>query len=105
MDVFNGDVDTLEHKIDDLLELVTPIQFEEEYTDQPDITRVNAHECFIMGTPEECAEQIQARIDAGITKFMCWFVDFPDTGGSSPTRSFRTSSDSPLEIELASLGF
>jgi alkanesulfonate monooxygenase SsuD/methylene tetrahydromethanopterin reductase-like flavin-dependent oxidoreductase (luciferase family) len=114
-DVFDGDIETLEHKInviedhcetvdrdpkeieyswdghvlctrnedklDDLLELMTPIQFEEEYTNQPDITRVNAHKYFIMGTPEECAEQIQARIDAGVTKFMCWFVDFPNTDG------------------------
>ena len=47
-----------ENKLDDLLELMTSIQFEEEYTDQPDITSVNAHEDFIMGTPEECAERI-----------------------------------------------
>jgi len=70
-----------ENKLDDLLELMTPIQFEEHYQDQPDITRVNAHEYFIMGTPEECVEQIQSRVDEGVTKFMCWFVDFPDTGG------------------------
>jgi alkanesulfonate monooxygenase SsuD/methylene tetrahydromethanopterin reductase-like flavin-dependent oxidoreductase (luciferase family) len=60
---------------------MTPIQFEEEYTDQPDITRANADEYFIVGTPEECAEQIQARIDVGITKFMGWFVEFPETHG------------------------
>jgi alkanesulfonate monooxygenase SsuD/methylene tetrahydromethanopterin reductase-like flavin-dependent oxidoreductase (luciferase family) len=114
-DVFNGDVETLSHKIDviekhcesvkrdpdeieyswdghvlctrdgnkltELLELMTPIQFEEEYTDQPDITRGNADEYFIMGTPEECAEQLEARVETGITKFQCWFVDFPDTSG------------------------
>lgn len=70
-----------EDKLDRLLDLMTPIQFEEEYTDQPDITRENADEYFLMGTPEECAEQIQRRIDEGVTKFMAWFVDFPDTGG------------------------
>jgi len=112
-DVFNGDLDTLEHKIDvienhcetvgrdpdeieyswdghimcardedkldRMLDLMTPIQFEEEYTDQPDITRENAAEYFIMGTPEECAAAIEERIDLGVTKFQGWFVDFPET--------------------------
>jgi len=64
-----------------LVDLMTPIQFEEEYTDQPDITRDNADKYFIMGEPEECAAAIEDRIDAGITKFQCWFVDFPDLGG------------------------
>lgn len=114
-DVFNGDIDTLNHKIsviedhcetvgrapdeieyswdghvictrdeakyERLLDLMTPIQFDEEYTSQPDITRENAGDYFIMGSPEECAEAIETRIDAGVTKFQCWFVDFPDTGG------------------------
>lgn len=64
-----------------LLDLMTPIQFEEEYTDQPDITRTNAGEYFLIGEPEEVAEAIQARIDLGVTKFQCWFVDFPDLTG------------------------
>ncbi|MFB6268400.1 MAG: TIGR03560 family F420-dependent LLM class oxidoreductase [Halobacterium sp.] len=114
-DVFNGDLETLEHKIgviedhcetvgrdpedveyswdghivctrdeekyDRLMELMTPIQFEEEYTDQPDITRENADDYFILGTPEECAQAIQERIDLGVTKFQFWFVDFPDLSG------------------------
>lgn len=114
-DVFNGDVATLEHKIDVIedhcqtvgrdpdeityswdghvlctrgteklerfLDLMTPIQFESEYTDQPDITRDNADDYFIMGTPAECIEAIEARIDVGVTKFMGWFLDFPDTSG------------------------
>jgi F420-dependent oxidoreductase-like protein len=115
-DVFNGDVETLEHKIgviedhcetvgrdpdeieyswdghvictrneetlDRLLELMTPIQFEEEYTDQPPIeTEADAREYFIMGTPEECAEAIERRIEAGVTKFQGWFLDVPDTRG------------------------
>jgi len=114
-DVFNGDLGTLEHKIDviedhcetvgrdpadieyswdghvvctrdegkyeRLMDLMTPIQFEEEYTDQPDITRENADEYFMLGTPEECAEAIEARIEAGVTKFQFWFVDFPDLSG------------------------
>lgn len=63
------------------LDLMTPIQFEEEYTDQPDITRENADDFFIMGSPEECATAIEQRIDAGVRKFQCWFVDFPDTSG------------------------
>ncbi|WP_254533314.1 LLM class flavin-dependent oxidoreductase [Natrinema gelatinilyticum] len=70
-----------EEKLNRMLDLMTPIQFEEEYTDQPDITRENADEYFIMGTPEECAEAIERRIEAGVTKFMGWFVDFPDTDG------------------------
>jgi alkanesulfonate monooxygenase SsuD/methylene tetrahydromethanopterin reductase-like flavin-dependent oxidoreductase (luciferase family) len=60
---------------------MTPIQFEEEYTDQPDITRENAGDYFILGTPEECAAAIERRIDAGVTKFQFWFVDFPATDG------------------------
>ncbi|MFA1610845.1 LLM class flavin-dependent oxidoreductase [Halobellus rubicundus] len=115
-DVFNGDVETLEHKIgviedhcetvgrdpdeieyswdghvictrdeekfDRLLDLMTPIQFEEEYQDQAPIrTEEDAREFFVMGTPEECAEAIERRIEAGVTKFQCWFVDFPDTSG------------------------
>ncbi len=117
-DVFNGDVETLRHKIgviedhcetvgrdpdeityswdghvictrdddvekfDDLLELMLPIQFEEEYTDQPDIeTYDDARDYFIMGTPAECADAIEQRIDEGVTKFQFWFVDFPDLGG------------------------
>jgi alkanesulfonate monooxygenase SsuD/methylene tetrahydromethanopterin reductase-like flavin-dependent oxidoreductase (luciferase family) len=111
-DVFNGDVETLEHLIgviedhcetvgrdpaeieyswdghvictrdeaeyDRLLDLMTPIQFEEEYTDQPDITRANADDYFIMGTPEECAQAIEDRIETGVTKFQFWFLDFPE---------------------------
>jgi len=115
-DVFNGDVDTLEHKVgviedhcetvgrdpddityswdghvictrdeeklDRLLDLMLPIQFEEEYQDQPDITtEADARDYFVMGTPEECAEAIEERIDAGVTKFQGWFVDFPDRSG------------------------
>ena len=114
-DVFNGDLETLEHKIDviedhcdtvgrdpaeieyswdghvvctrdedkyeRLMDLMTPIQFEEEYTDQPDITRENADEYFMLGTPEECAEAIEERIEAGVTKFQFWFVDYPDLSG------------------------
>ncbi|WP_137289123.1 LLM class flavin-dependent oxidoreductase [Natronorubrum halophilum] len=69
-------------KYERLLDLMIPIQFEEEYVDQADITTEEiASEYFIMGTPEECADAIQRRIDAGVTKFQCWFVDFPDTGG------------------------
>jgi F420-dependent oxidoreductase-like protein len=114
-DVFNGDLGTLEHKIDviedhcatvdrdpaeieyswdghvvctrdedkyeRLMDLMTPIQFEEEYTDQPDVTRENADEYFMLGTPEECAEAIEERIEAGVTKFQFWFVDYPDLSG------------------------
>lgn len=115
-DVFNGDSDTLAHKIgviedhcetvgrdpedityswdghilctrdeeklDHLLDLMLPIQFENEYVDQPDIeTKDDAREYFVMGTPEECAEAIEERIDCGITKFQGWFVDGPDTAG------------------------
>ncbi|MDS0300625.1 TIGR03560 family F420-dependent LLM class oxidoreductase [Halogeometricum sp. S1BR25-6] len=115
-DVFNGDVDTLEHKIgvieghcetvgrdpddieyswdghvictrdeetrDELLDLMLPIQFEEEYQDQAPIETIeDAREYFVVGTPEECAEAIQRRIDVGVTKFQGWFLDFPATDG------------------------
>lgn len=115
-DVFNGDRETLQHKIgiiedhcetvgrdpneieyswdghvictrdeeklDQLLDLMLPIQFEEEYTDKPDIeTREDAREFFVFGEPAECAGAIEERIDVGVTKFQCWFVDFPDFDG------------------------
>jgi alkanesulfonate monooxygenase SsuD/methylene tetrahydromethanopterin reductase-like flavin-dependent oxidoreductase (luciferase family) len=115
-DVFNGDAETLRHKIgviedhcetvgrdptgieyswdghvictrdeekfDRLVDLMTPIQFDEEYQDRADIeTEADAGDYFVMGTPEECAEAIEERIEAGVTKFQCWFVDFPDTSG------------------------
>jgi len=115
-DVFNGDVETMAHKIDviedhcatvgrdpadiayswdghvictrdeekldRLLELMLPIQFEEEYTNQPDIrTEEDAREYFIIGTPEECAAAIEKRIEVGATKFQGWFIDFPNTEG------------------------
>jgi F420-dependent oxidoreductase-like protein len=60
-----------------LVDLMTPIQFEEEYTDQPDITRDNADDYFIMGEPAECAAAIEERIETGVTKFQFWFLDFP----------------------------
>jgi hypothetical protein len=31
-----------------------------------------------MGEPEECAAAIEERIETGVTKFQCWFLDFPD---------------------------
>ena len=115
-DVFNGDIDTLEHKIDviedhcatvgrdpdeieyswdghvictrdedrleELLDVMLPIQFEEEYVDQGDIeTEADAREYFVMGTPEECAAAIERRVEVGVTKFQCWFIDFPDLAG------------------------
>ena len=71
-----------EEKLDRLLDLMLPIQFEEEYTDQSDIeTKADARDYFIMGAPEECTEAIQRRVDIGVTKFQFWFVDFPDMSG------------------------
>ncbi|GKZ15182.1 LLM class flavin-dependent oxidoreductase [Haladaptatus sp. T7] len=71
-----------EKKLDRILDLMLPIQFEEEYTDQPDIeTEDDARNYFVMGTPEECAAAIEDRIDRGVTKFQGWFVDFPDHSG------------------------
>ncbi len=68
--------------LDRLLELMTPIQFEESYQDRAPIeTEADAREYFIMGTPEECADAIERRIDVGVTKFQCWFLDIPDTSG------------------------
>jgi alkanesulfonate monooxygenase SsuD/methylene tetrahydromethanopterin reductase-like flavin-dependent oxidoreductase (luciferase family) len=115
-DVFNGDIDTMAHKIgviedhcdtvgrdpddvayswdghvictrdqeklDAYMDLMLPIQFEEEYVDQPDIeTQEDARKYFVMGTPEECAAAIEDRVELGVTKFQCWFVDFPDMSG------------------------
>lgn len=71
-----------ENKFERLLDLMTPIQFESEYVDQAYIEmEEDARKFFVMGTPEECAEAIERRIDVGITKFQLWFVDFPDISG------------------------
>jgi len=71
-----------QEKFDRLLDLMTPIQFEEDYQDQAPIeTEADAREYFIMGEPEECVAAIEDRIEVGVTKFQCWFVDFPDTSG------------------------
>lgn len=71
-----------EEKLNNILEMVTPIQFEDEYVDQPDIVTVeDARKYYITGTPEECAEAIQERVDVGVTQFMFWFLDYPDMEG------------------------
>ncbi len=71
-----------EARLEELLDLMLPIQFEEEYVDQADIeTAADAREYFVMGTPEECAAAIERRVEVGITKFQCWFIDFPDHTG------------------------
>jgi len=67
-----------EERYERLMDLMTPIQFEDEYTDQPNITKTNADEYFIAGEPAECAQAIEERIEAGVTKFQFWFTDFPD---------------------------
>lgn len=69
-------------ELNQLLDLMLPIQFEDEYMDQSDIdTEADARDYFIMGTPEECIEAIEQRIHVGVTKFQFWFVDFPSTDG------------------------
>jgi alkanesulfonate monooxygenase SsuD/methylene tetrahydromethanopterin reductase-like flavin-dependent oxidoreductase (luciferase family) len=40
-----------------------------------------AEKCFITGTPDLCAEQLQEYIDLGLTYFMIRFGDFPEIGG------------------------
>ena len=71
-----------EEELDRFLDLMLPIQFEEEYQDQPTIeTEADARDYFVIGTPEECAAAIEERIDAGVTKFQGWFVDFPSLDG------------------------
>jgi F420-dependent oxidoreductase-like protein len=71
-----------DEKLESMLDLVLPIQFEDEYVDQPDIeTATDAREYFVMGTPEECAQAIEDRVEIGVSKFQCWFLDIPDTAG------------------------
>lgn len=35
----------------------------------------------IVGTPEECAEQLEPFVDLGVTRFQFWFVDAPERAG------------------------
>ncbi len=38
-------------------------------------------DAWLVGTPEEIKRQLQAYIDLGITHFLLWFMDAPDTDG------------------------
>ena len=44
-------------------------------------TKADLQEYVPVGTPEECAEIIQRRVDVGVTKFMFYFLDYPDFTG------------------------
>lgn len=106
-----GQVDVLEHKIDvieDHCETVGRDPEEIEYTweglvlptrdpdtldrvldlllpmgngDEAIETKDDLQEYIPVGTPEECAEIIERRIDAGITTFQWYFLDFPGLEG------------------------
>jgi alkanesulfonate monooxygenase SsuD/methylene tetrahydromethanopterin reductase-like flavin-dependent oxidoreductase (luciferase family) len=47
-----------------------------------DVTTVEQlKEFVVMGSPEECAEALEARTELGFTKFQLWFLDVPETSG------------------------
>lgn len=71
-----------EQRYHELLDRILPIRFEGDHPNQPDVeTEADAREYMIIGTPEECAAAIERRIDAGITKFQFWFLDYPSLDG------------------------
>ncbi len=53
-------------------------------------------DAWLVGTPDEVKQQIQQRIDMGISHFMLWFMDAPDDAGmklfiEQVAPAFRTS--------------
>ncbi len=44
-------------------------------------TRRQLQQYVPFGTPEECTEAIERRIDLGISTFQCWFLDYPSHRG------------------------
>jgi F420-dependent oxidoreductase-like protein len=65
-----------EEKLDRMLERVGP----DEITSRDDID--DKHDIdVVIGTPEECAEQIERFIDLGVSRFQFWFTDYPDMDG------------------------
>jgi alkanesulfonate monooxygenase SsuD/methylene tetrahydromethanopterin reductase-like flavin-dependent oxidoreductase (luciferase family) len=36
---------------------------------------------YVLGTPDEVADQLQQYIDLGVTHFMLWFMDVPNRAG------------------------
>ena len=71
-----------EDRLEALLDLALPIEFESGHPDQPTITtKSEARKYMIIGTPEECVEAIEKRVDIGLTRFQFWFLDYPSFDG------------------------
>lgn len=65
-----------------LLDLALPVEFETGHPDQPTITTESkAREYMIIGSPAECVNAIEERIEMGITRFQFWFLDYPSFDG------------------------
>lgn len=65
-----------EEKLDCMLERVGPDDVT-SWDDVDDLTEL----ATIIGTPEECAEQIEGFVDLGVSEFQFWFSDYPDMEG------------------------
>jgi F420-dependent oxidoreductase-like protein len=63
-------------KLDRMLDRVGP----EDVTEWADVDDVDEL-ATVIGTPEECAEQVEKLVDLGVTRFQFWFSDYPDMEG------------------------
>lgn len=63
-------------KLDRIFDRVGP----EEVTAWDDVDDVDDL-ATIIGTPEECVEQVQKFVDLGVSRFQFWFSDYPDMEG------------------------
>lgn len=65
-----------EDKLDRMLDRVGPDDIT-QWKDIDDIDDIAP----IIGSPEECAEQVEKLIDLGVSRFQFWFSDYPDMEG------------------------
>lgn len=65
-----------EEKLDRMLERVGPDEIA-SWNDVDDVDEI----ATIIGSPEECAEQVEKLVDLGVSGFQFWFSDYPDMEG------------------------
>jgi len=65
-----------EEKLDRMLNRVGP----EDVTSWDDVDDVDDL-AVVIGSPEQCAEQIEKLVNLGVSRFQFWFVDYPDMDG------------------------
>ena len=75
-----GDLRRLVDRID---QLRTEVSGEANEQPIPDPHQVLAErrDAWLVGTPDDVVDQIRAYVDLGVSHFMLWFLDAPQTDG------------------------